>query len=250
MMATYEERKAELSSRLDEVSRRITRAAESVGRDPKDIELLPVTKFHPYEDLQALADCGVTVVGENREQEARDKARRLGENGVGLHIDMIGQVQSKKTNHIARWAHRVHTVDRLKIVHGLDNGIKRAVDAGERVSTEHENVDQLPVFIQWSADGDPSRGGAKEDDLDSLADAINSSQYLTLEGLMVVPPRDDDSAEVFARAAELSEAIRQKYGGCGGLSAGMSGDLENAIATGSTVVRVGTAILGSRPVTL
>ena len=186
----------------------------------------------------------------NREQEARDKARRLGENGVGLHIDMIGQVQSKKTNHIARWAHRVHTVDRLKIVHGLDNGVKRALDAGDRVSSEHENVDQLPVFIQWSADGDPSRGGAKENDLDSLADAINSSQYLTLEGLMVVPPRDDDSAEVFARAAELSEAIRQKYGGCGGLSAGMSGDLENAIATGSTVVRVGTAILGSRPVTL
>ena len=250
MMATYDERKAELSSRLDEVSRRIARAAESVGRDPKDIELLPVTKFHPYEDLQALADCGVTVVGENREQEARDKARRLGENGVGLHIDMIGQVQSKKTNHIARWAHRVHTVDRLKIVQGLDNGVMRALDAGDRVSSEHENVDQLPVFIQWSADGDPSRGGAKENDLDSLADAINSSQYLTLEGLMVVPPRDDDSAEVFARAAELSEAIRQKYGGCGGLSAGMSGDLENAIATGSTVVRVGTAILGSRPVTL
>ena len=250
MMATYEERKAELSSRLDEVSRRITRAAESVGRDPKDIELLPVTKFHPYEDLQALADCGVTVVGENREQEARDKARRLGENGVGLHIDMIGQVQSKKTNHIARWAHRVHTVDRLKIVHGLDNGVKRALDAGDRVSSEHENVDQLPVFIQWSADGDPSRGGAKENDLDSLADAINSSQYLTLEGLMVVPPRDDDSAQVFARASELSEAIRQKHGGRGGLSAGMSGDLENAIAAGSTVVRVGTAILGSRPVTL
>ena len=128
--------------------------------------------------------------------------------------------------------------------------MKRALDAGDRVSSEHENVDQLPVFIQWSADGDPSRGGAKENDLDSLADAINSSQYLTLEGLMVVPPRDDDSAEVFARAAELSEAIRQKHGGRGGLSAGMSGDLEKAIAAGSTVVRVGTAILGSRPVTL
>ncbi len=250
MMATYEERKAELSSRLDEVSRRIARAAESGGRDPKDIELLPVTKFHPYEDLQALADCGVTVVGENREQEAREKARRLHEAGVGLHIDMIGQVQSKKTNHIARWAHRVHTVDRLKIVHGLDNGMKRALDAGDRVSTQHENADQLPVFLQWSADGDPSRGGASEDDLDSLAEAVNSSQYLTLEGLMVVPPRDDDSAQIFARAAELSEAIRQKHGGHGGLSAGMSGDLESAIAAGSTVVRVGTAILGSRPVTL
>lgn len=250
MMATYEERKAELSSRLDEVSRRIARAAESVGRDPREIELLPVTKFHPYEDLQALAECGVTVVGENREQEARDKAHRLHEAGVSLRIDMIGQVQSKKTNHIARWAHRVHTVDRLKIVHGLDNGMERALDAGDRVSTERASDDQLPVFIQWSVDGDPSRGGASEDELDSLADAVNSSHYLTLEGLMVVPPRDDDSAQVFSRAAELSDAILHKHGGRGGLSAGMSGDLDNAIAAGSTVVRVGTAILGSRPVTL
>lgn len=250
MMATYEERKAELSSRLNEVSRRIARAAESAGRNPDDIELLPVTKFHPCEDLQALAECGVTVVGENREQEARDKAHRLREAGVSLRIDMIGQVQSKKANHIARWAHRVHTVDRLKVVHGLDNGMERALDAGDRVSPEHENDDQLPVFIQWSADGDPSRGGASEDDLDSLADAVNSSHYLALEGLMVVPPRDYDSAQVFSRAAELSDAIRHKHGGRGGLSAGMSGDLENAIAAGSTVVRVGTAILGSRPVTL
>lgn len=167
MRTTYEERRAELSSRLDEVSRRIARAAESAGRDPKDIELLPVTKFHPYEDLQVLADCGVTAVGENREQEARDKANRLYEAGVSLHLEMIGQVQSKKTNHIARWAHRVHTVDRLKIVHGLDSGMKRALDGGDRVSTERGNAGQLPVFLQWSADGDPSRGGASEDDLDS-----------------------------------------------------------------------------------
>ena len=249
MTAPHGDRHTELALRLNDVASHIARVATSVGRDPQDIELVPVTKFHPVDDLEVLASCGVRVVGESREQEARDKHYHLHASGRRLAIDMIGQIQSKKTNHIARWAHRVHTVDRVKIARGLDNGMKRAIDAGERIGVEN-NVSRLPTFIQWSVDGDPARGGASEKELDDIADAVSSSEYLTLEGLMVVPPRDKNPAQVFDYAAELSDLLYRKHGGHGGLSAGMSNDIDSAIAAGSTVVRVGTAILGSRPVTL
>lgn len=236
-------RAEELRTSYSTVRDRIDRIAESAGRNPSDIELLPVTKFHPVEDLKLLASLGVKCVGENREQEARSKASEVAT--LGLHIDMIGQIQSNKINHVARWAHRVHTVDSAELARGLDRGVGIALERGVRVGSA-----TIGAFVQWSVDGDPSRGGATAESLDAIADVIAESEHLELAGLMVVPPLDCSPSAVFDEARHLSDRLRVAHGGAGGLSAGMSGDLETAIQFGSTLVRVGTAILGSRPVHL
>ena len=224
-------RARELAENLAQVRRRIAVAG---GAD-----LLPITKFHPAEDVRLLVRLGVTAVGENREQEARDKHAQLAESGLQFH--MVGQVQTKKANSVARWAAAVHTVDSLKLLQALDRGAALALERGDRESA-------LPVLLQYSADGDPQRGGAVEADIDELADAVSAAENLELRGLMTVPPLEADPAIVFARGRQLIERISDRVVGAPVYSAGMSGDLEIAIAEGSTLVRVGTDIMGARPV--
>ena len=224
-------RAQEIADNLASVRRRIAVAG---GAD-----LLPITKFHPAEDVALLAQLGVSAVGENREQEARDKHATLAD--VGLQFHMVGQVQTKKANSVARWAAAVHTVDSLKLLQALDRGAGLALERGDREVP-------LPVLLQFSADGDPQRGGAVESDIDELADAVAAAENLELRGLMTVPPLEADPAAVFARGRQLVERIADRVMGAPVYSAGMSGDLEIAIAEGSTLVRVGTDIMGARPV--
>lgn len=227
---TQSQRAQQLAEGLRAVRQRIAVAG---GAD-----LLPVTKFHPVEDVALLATMGVGAVGENREQEARDKAKTL--NGHP-EIHMIGQIQTKKANSVARWAAAVHTVDTRKLVDALERGTALALERGDR-----EN--KLPVLLQFSADGDPARGGAVEEDIDGLADAVAAAEHLELRGIMTVPPLDADAAAVFARGRALVERIADRVLGAPVYSAGMSHDLDIAIAEGSTLVRVGTDIMGPRPV--
>lgn len=224
-------RRAELSRRLADVRKRIAAAGGA--------ELLPVTKFHPAGDLALLADLGVDAVGENREQEARAKHQSL---GGQPRIHMIGQVQTKKANAVARWAACVHTVDSLKLAAALERGAQLAMDRGER-------CDPLDVLVQFSADGDPARGGAVASDIDAIADAVAAASSLQLRGLMTVPPLGADPGTVFAEGRRLLDRILDRVAGTAVYSAGMSGDLEVAISEGSTLVRVGTDIMGPRPVT-
>ncbi|KAB3520812.1 YggS family pyridoxal phosphate-dependent enzyme [Corynebacterium sp. zg254] len=225
-----DDRRAQLAERLRLVRQRIAVAG---GAD-----LLPITKFHPVEDVALLAELGVHAVGENREQEARSKAEALGES---MAIHMVGQVQTKKANHVARWAAAVHTVDSVKLADALDRGVALAQERGQR-------SDRLPVLVQLSADGDPARGGIVAEDVDALADHIASLEHLELRGLMTVPPLESDAAAVFADGRRILERISDRVLGAPVYSAGMSGDLEIAIAEGSTLVRVGTDIMGTRPV--
>ncbi|RAV34070.1 YggS family pyridoxal phosphate enzyme [Corynebacterium heidelbergense] len=225
-------RREQLAERLAAVHERIAAAG---GAD-----LLPVTKFHPARDLRLLAGLGVHTVGENREQEARSKHEELGGHPA---IAMIGQIQTKKANSVARWASAVHTADSEKLIRALSRGTGLALERGDR-STE------LEVLIQFSADGDPHRGGAVAGDIQALADAISGAPHLRLRGLMTVPPLGWDAREVFTRGRQLLESIADRIEGSPVYSAGMSGDLELAIAEGATVVRVGTDILGPRPSTL
>ena len=176
--------------------------------------------------------------GENREQEARAKAEVL--QGTP-EIHMVGQVQSKKANSVARWAAAVHTVDSRKLVEGFERGATLAIARGDREGA-------LPVLLQFSADGDPQRGGAVAEDIDALADAVAVADHLELRGLMTVPPLDTDAAAVFAAGRKLLDSISDRVLGAPVYSAGMSHDLEIAIAEGSTLVRVGTDIMGPRPV--
>ncbi len=230
MVELTQEHKNELARRLREVRQRVAVAG---GAD-----LLPITKFHPVEAVQALAEFGVGAVGENREQEAKAKHDVV---AGRLEIHMVGQIQTKKANSVARWAAAVHTVDSAKLLQALERGAGLALERGDR----HE---KLPVLLQFSADGDPQRGGAVAEDIDALADEVAQCENLELRGLMTVPPFCLDAAEVFARGRKLVDSIADRVVGVPVYSAGMSQDLEIAIAEGSTLVRVGTDIMGPRPV--
>lgn len=224
-----ERRQAELAENLRRVRQRIALAG---GAD-----LLPITKFHPVEDVALLPSLGVHAVGENREQEARAKAEEL---GSALQFHMVGQVQTKKANHVARWAAAVHTVDSAKLAEALDRGVALAIARQQR-------TEKLPILLQYSADGDPARGGATREDILRLADMVCELENLEFRGLMTVPPLGSDPAHVFAEGRELIEKFSDRILGAPVYSAGMSNDLEVAIDQGSTLVRVGTDIMGSRP---
>lgn len=138
-------RKEELQAGLERTRAQIEDFARAAGREAP--QLLPVTKFHPAGDVALLAELGVTDVAENREQEARAKAAEL----PAVRFHMIGQIQTKKANHVARWAHSVHSLDSAKLATALDRGVANAQESGDRDAP-------LPVFIQVSADGDTARG--------------------------------------------------------------------------------------------
>ncbi|WP_165242578.1 YggS family pyridoxal phosphate-dependent enzyme [Corynebacterium lizhenjunii] len=237
-------RKDELAHRLQATREQVAQLAAAAGRPAP--EILPVTKFHPAADVALLAELGVTDVAENREQEARAKAQELPQ----LRFHMIGQVQTKKANHVARWAASVHSVDSLKLARALDRGVALAVERGER----RESGDApaiLPVFIQLSADGDAARGGvpmAQPKAVAELVEAVEDSAHLRLAGFMVVPPIDADPAAVFGAARALTDEWAGRLGRELKLSAGMSADLRAAIESGTDIVRVGTGIMGPRPI--
>lgn len=230
---------SDLARNLDTVRQQIRDAERAAGREEGSVALLPVTKLHPVERIIELASLGVVLVGENREQEARDKAAVL-EGRCG--IAMIGQIQSKKANSVARWASEVHSLDSLKLAHGLDRGMALALERGDRTG------ETLPCMVQLSYDGDTARGGAHLDDVPAIVEAVEESEHLEMAGFMVVPPLDSQPREVFAQARSLTDDYAAKLKRNLRLSAGMSGDFVDAIECGSDIVRVGTALLGPRPV--
>ena len=230
---------SDLARNLDTVRQQIRDAERAAGREEGSVALLPVTKLHPVERIIELASLGVVLVGENREQEARDKAAVL-EGRCG--IAMIGQIQSKKANSVARWASEVHSLDSLKLAHGLDRGMALALERGDRTG------ETLPCMVQLSYDGDTARGGAHLDDVPAIVAAVEESEHLEMAGFMVVPPLDSQPREVFAQARSLTDDYAAKLKRNLRLSAGMSGDFVDAIECGSDIVRVGTALLGPRPV--
>ncbi len=223
-------RAEDLAARLAEVEQRLSAACAAAGRTRDDVELVAVTKFHPTQDVEVLRDLGVRAFGESRDQEARDKAARV--SGVVWHF--VGRLQSNKAASVASYSTVVESVDRLPLVQALSTG---AVKAGR----------ELEVLLQVSLDGDPDRGGAGPADLPSLAEAVAAADGLHLRGLMAVAPQDVDPDGAFAVLRELSVALRQDHPDADRISAGMTGDLEPAVAHGSTSVRVGTALLGRRP---
>ncbi|NLF90750.1 MAG: YggS family pyridoxal phosphate enzyme, partial [Corynebacterium marinum] len=133
----------ELRANLADVRARIDAAATAAGRDAADVRLLPVTKFHPASDVEILVELGAPDVAENREQEARGKAAEV----PAARVHMIGQIQTKKANSVARWAASVHSVDSVRLAQALDRGMALALERGERSDSP------LPVYLQLSADG-------------------------------------------------------------------------------------------------
>lgn len=225
-----------LADNLRAVRARVDAAARAAGRDPASVGLLAVSKTWPADDVRTLAGLGHHDFGENRAQELAAKAAALA--GVDLRWHFVGQLQRNKAAAVARLGAVVHSVDRPSLAGVLG---RVGVETGRPVE----------VYLQVDLGGPEgelaARGGAAPAEVPALADAVAATDGLRLLGLMAVAPRGEEPAAAFARLAELSARLRADHPDAGGLSAGMSGDLEAAVAAGSTLVRVGTAIFGDRP---
>lgn len=228
-------RAEEIGRGLAEVRRRMAEAAAAVGRSADELTLIVVTKRFPGEDIVTLSELGVTDIGENRDQEACVKVADIpGEVREQLTVHFVGQLQTNKAASVASYADAVHSVDRSRLVSALD----RAGDKRDR---------PLDVLVQVCLDPQPGRGGAMPHDVPAVADAVAEATHLRLRGLMAVAPLGEEPAAAFARLVTVAERLRADHPDAGWLSAGMSGDIEAAVAAGATHLRVGTAILGSRP---
>ena len=228
-------RREELAANLAAVNQRIAAACAGAGRSPDEVTLVVVTKFFPASDVRLLAGLGVGDVGENRHQEAEEKIAECGDLPVRWHF--IGGLQSNKAAAVAAYSDVVESVDRPKLVPGLSKGAhgrSQAVDCLLQVSLD-------------PPDQHAGRSGALPEQLTGLADDVALAGMLQLRGLMAVAPPDEDPRSAFDRLARIRERFLRGHPDATWLSAGMSGDLEAAISCGATHVRVGSAVLGSRP---
>jgi pyridoxal phosphate enzyme (YggS family) len=227
-------RAAELAQHLADVEERIAAACRAAGRDRDDVQLIAVTKTFPASDVALLHALGVRDMGENRDQEAAAKAAEL--TGLaGLRWHFIGALQTNKCASVVRYADVVHAVDRERLVTALDVA---AAGAGRR----------LRCLVQVDLDDapKPGRSGARPADVARLAERIAASAALELGGVMAVAPRGADPRRAFHELEAVAARVRRAHPGAVMISAGMSGDLEAAVDSGATHLRVGTALLGSR----
>jgi pyridoxal phosphate enzyme (YggS family) len=241
------DRESELADALATLRSRLAAAAEAAGRNVDEIELLPITKLFPATDVAILSRLGCLAFGESREQEASAKvdevARLLGPASTPVRWHMVGQIQRNKARSLADWAHAAHSVSSTRVVRALDRAVAAALTDGRRGNP-------LRVYVQISLDGDLSRGGvdvSKPEEVDEVCAQVDASESLELVGLMAIPPLDWDPDTAFARLRSEHHRVLQAHPDAAGLSAGMSNDLEAAVKHGSTCVRVGTALLGRRP---
>lgn len=238
------QRRGELATGLERLRHRLDVACTAAGRSPDEITLVAVTKTFPAADIRLLVQLGVADIGENRDQEARRKVAELADAPVRWHF--VGQLQSNKASSVARYASVVHSVDRPRLVAALALG---AASAGRAVTclVQVDLDDPLPVRRRDDAVPAAQRGGAPPDEVPALADTVASADGLELGGVMAVAPAGCDPRAAFTRLAEVAAAVRRAHPAATIVSAGMSLDLEQAVACGATHVRVGSALLGSRP---
>jgi len=226
-------RRADLAANLSAVQARISAAAVAAGRDPAAVTLVAVTKTRPASDVRLLAQLGVRDIGENRDQEAAPKAAACADLALTWHF--VGRLQTNTCRSVASYADVVHSVDRPKLLHAL-------AAAAERVDRE------VGVLLQVSLEAAaPGRGGALPADLPALADAALAAPRLRLLGVMAVAPLGEPARPAFERLGSMSAPLQRAHPGADWVSAGMSADLEDAVACGATHVRVGSALLGRRP---
>jgi PLP dependent protein len=240
--AQESERREQLRGQLAAVRDRIAAACAAAGRPADEVTLVAVTKTFPASDVAHLAALGQADFGENRDQEAAPKAAKCAALGLRLRWHFVGQLQVNKSASVARYAEVVHSVDRGRLVRALGS---HAVAAGRQLTCLIQvNLDEVG---ESAASGGMNRGGASPGDVPALADEIAATDGLVLGGVMAVAPFDVSPRPAFARLRRVAEQVRSAYPGAMMISAGMSGDLDEAIAEGATHVRVGTALLGGRP---
>ncbi|AXF76876.1 YggS family pyridoxal phosphate-dependent enzyme [Erwinia tracheiphila] len=219
---------------LQQVRQRIIAAARRCGRDPQEITLLAVSKTKPADAIAEAALAGQKYFGENYVQEGVDKITRFGDGSLVWHF--IGPLQSNKSRLVAGHFDWCHTVDRLKIATRLNE-------------QRPEDVPPLNVLIQVNISDEQSKSGIMLEALPALAREIALLPRLTLRGLMAIPAAETDYQRQLAVCQQMADAfseLKKVYSSADTLSLGMSDDMEAAIAAGSTMVRIGTAIFGAR----
>lgn len=257
-------RTAELAQRLSAVRQRILDAAQLRAADRAHGGELPslivVTKFFPARDVVRLRELGVRAVGENKDQEALPKAQEVAETLSATEPEQsepawhfIGQLQSNKAKRVVRYASWVHSVDRESLVGAMGKAVanhRTAAASGETSAGPCATADLkccVQVTLDPRADENSQRGGAHPSRVLDLARLIAQTEGLELAGVMAVAPKDGDPREAFERLWEISQRVRSEFPAATTVSAGMSGDLEAAVAAGATHVRIGSDVLGPRP---
>jgi pyridoxal phosphate enzyme (YggS family) len=225
----------DFSVRLQQVRERLALACDRYSRDPAELRLLAVSKRHPVSAITEALRAGQLDFGENFVQEGVDKIEALGEHAARWHF--IGRLQSNKSRQVATHFDWVQSVDRLRLARRLSE--QRPHHAGD-----------LQVCIQVRIGDEPGKAGAEPDEVPALAAAMLELPRLTLRGLMAIPPpetRLDRQRRHFAQLRALYERLQREGLQLDTLSMGMSDDLEAAVAEGSTMLRIGTALFGPRP---
>ncbi|MFD7401387.1 YggS family pyridoxal phosphate-dependent enzyme [Streptomyces sp. NPDC059866] len=234
------DRKDELAANLAKVEERIAAACAAAGRAREEVTLIVVTKTYPASDVRVLSELGVRHVAENRDQDAAPKAAECSDLPLIWHF--VGQLQTNKVRSVVGYADLVQSVDRSKLVTALS---KEAVRAGREVGC------LIQVALDAGEGGRGERGGVAPGGIGELADRVAAAEGLRLDGLMTVAPLTGEYAgrelAAFERMMDLSTDLRRAHPAATMVSAGMSADLEQAVAAGATHVRVGTAVLGVRP---
>ena len=212
---------------LADLRGRIAAAAQEAGRDPAGITLVAVSKVQPLERIEAVLEAGHRVFGENRVQEAAGKWPALRERYPGVELHLVGPLQTNKVRQAVELFDVIETVDRPKLARKLAEAFAETGRA-------------LPCYVQVNTGEEPQKAGVLPGEADAFV-AECRELGLPVVGLMCIPPADEEPALHFALLAKIAER-----NGLSGLSMGMSGDFERAVALGATVVRVGSALFGER----
>ena len=221
--------RVEIPARLNLVKQEIALAAEAAGRDPADVKLVAVTKTVPPAAIEEAIGAGQNVFGENRVQEARAKWPELKERHLDLELHLIGPLQSNKVREAVALFDVIETLDRAKLARSLAEEMARA---GKRSR----------LLVQVNTGEEPQKAGVIPSEVGAFVALCRDTFGLTIEGLMCIPPIDEEPAMHFALLAKIAERLGVKE-----LSMGMSADFARAIQFGATCVRIGTAIFGARP---
>jgi len=215
----------EPATRLKTILARIAAAAIASGRDPAAVSLVAVSKQQPWSSIEPILDAGQTCFGENRVQEA---AARWADRRQGLSLRLIGPLQTNKAAEAVALFDVIETLDRPKLARALAEAFSRS---GRKPA----------LFIQVNTGEEPQKSGVRPSEADAFIAACRGEFGFTIEGLMCVPPQDEEPAPHFALLAKIA-----RRNGLVGLSMGMSGDFETAVRFGATSVRVGSALFGER----
>ncbi|UPQ87691.1 YggS family pyridoxal phosphate-dependent enzyme [Vibrio sinaloensis] len=229
-----------IQQNIEQITSQIESAQQKCGRGRDTVQLLAVSKTKPVEAILAAAEAGQRAFGENYVQEGADKVDYFNQHHpeIALEWHFIGPIQSNKTRHVAEKFAWVHSVDRSKIAQRLND-------------QRPEGMAPLQVLIQVNTSGEASKSGTSDEEVFALAELISTLPNLTLRGLMSIPANVSDyqsQLTAFTHLAQLQQKLAQRLPeqNIDTLSMGMSGDMEAAIAAGSTMVRIGTAIFGAR----